>query len=164
MRTRLHKQARKNTCMVAALRTVLDVQLGVKVAEVAIEAHATTALEPIQKYGSGTADLRAMVRGVSRTHNTAKKPWRVRVRRLGDLDALSRELAAGRIPIVQFFVPGSTSNYHAIVVLAITEDKVKIFDPWPKRPAHEEWLSYYEFLNEWGLDGKTRWYAVVNTD
>jgi hypothetical protein len=164
MRTRLHRQARKNTCMVAAVRTVLDVQLGIKVAEVAIEAHATTAQDPIQKYGSCTAHLRAMVRGVSRTHNLTGKTWRVRVRRVGDLDALARELAAGRIPIVQFFIPGSTSNYHAIVVLGVTEDKVKIFDPWPSGPIREEWLSYFEFLYNWGLDGKTRWYAVVNAD
>lgn len=164
MRTRLHKQARLNTCAVAALRTVLDVQLGIKVPEAALEAHGTSVEFPIQRMGSGTTELRAMVKGVNRTHNDSRKPWRFRCALRGSLDDLSRELQAGRVPMTRMAEQTDYADYHMIVVLAIADGRVKIFDPNPACPHTPTWLTDEAFITWWTGDGETSWYAVLNAD
>lgn len=163
MRIRLHKQARKNTCAVASLRTVLDLQLGVRVPEAALEAHGTDAHTPIQKFGTDAKQLRAMVRGVCRTHNRGKA-WRLRVRAHGTVEDLFQEWVQGRLPMVSVYEPGSVGGYHMVVVLAATETHVSVFDPSPDREPYPRWYTVEEFLSEWGGDGSTTWYAVVVSD
>lgn len=163
MRKRLHKQARTNTCAVASLRTVLDVQLGIKVPEVALEAHATTVHEPITAFGTSTTQLRAMVRGVNRTHN-AGRPWRFRCAVAGTLEDLARELLAGRTPMTRMWSTTASADYHMIVVLALVDDRVKVFDPSPFSSDEPHWMSAEDFCAWWSGDGETSWYAVINAD
>lgn len=162
MRTRLHKQARKNTCGPAALRTVLDLQLGINVSEEALEAHGTDAETPILKHGSGTAQIRAMVRGVNRTHNTGR-PWRFRVHASATVADLATELAAGRYPIVRMYEPNDAAEYHFIVVLAVTDTHVTFFDPDPISRHGPTQLSIDAFDLWWCGDGETSWYGVITS-
>lgn len=162
MSTRLHKQERENTCAVAALRTVLDVQLGVKVSESILAAHGTDARNPILEFGSSVTHLRRMLAGVNRTHNHKKTAWRLKIKRDGELKDLVREIVAGRSPMVRVFEPTDIADYHMVVVLAITDERVRIFDPGDdKSPS---WLSALEFVAWWGGDEDSSWYAVVNSD
>lgn len=164
MRKRLHKQARVNTCAVASLRTVLDVQLGIKVPEAALEAHGTSVSSPIQAEGTSTSQLRAMVKGVNRTHNDGRKPWRFRCVVHGTVEALARELQAGRIPMTRMYENADYADYHMIVVLAVDDQHVKLFDPNPDGPAEPTWLTHDAFVAWWAGDGVTSWYAVLNAD
>lgn len=164
-RTRLHKQARLNTCAVASLRTVLDVQLGVKVSEMVLEAHGDEANHPITVHGTSTTQLRAMVKGVDRTHNTSARTWRLRCHVHGSIRDLVRELVAGRLPLIRVYedcedLPG----YHMIVLLGFENGSVKLFDPDPTQANEPFWMSADEFVAWWGDDNETTWYAVINTD
>lgn len=161
MQRRLHKQRRVNTCAVASLRTVLDLQLGLKVAEEALEAHATEAHAPILRYGTSAAQLRAMVQGVNRTHNTSKKRWTLRMRRMGTLEALEQELLQGRFPLTRMYQPNTSSDYHMVVVLRVAGGRVCIWDPDPTESAHPRWLPEMEFVSWWAGDGDSAWYAVL---
>lgn len=164
MRTRLHKQTRVNTCAVACLRTILDVQLGVKVAEVGLEAHGTSAKNSIKKEGTDTTQLRAMMKGVNRTHNEGKL-WRLRVRSRGTVAVLKAQLAAGRIPMVSVWEPNDSCNYHMIVVLAVQRKRIKIFDPDPKQITSPHWIGTDDFEFWWhSEEDGTTWYAVINAD
>jgi hypothetical protein len=163
MSTRLHKQERQNTCAVAALRTALDVQLGVKISESVLEAHGTDANEPILKFGSSATHLRRMLAGVNRTHNKKKRAWRFKIKANGDLRDLKRELVAGRAPVVRVYEPNDVADYHMIVVLAVTDERVKVFDP-ADDTSTSRWMSAVEFVAWWHGDERSSWYAVVNSD
>lgn len=140
----------------------MDIQLGVKVAEVVLEAHGTSAKDPIQKSGTDTSQLRAMLKGVNRTHNTGR-PWRLRVRAKGTLDDLKEQLSEGRLPMVSVWEPNDSSDYHMIVVLAVRNERVKVFDPDPLQTESPHWLSADDFEFWWSAEGTT-WYAVINSD
>lgn len=165
-RARLHTQERLNTCGVAALRTVLDLQLGLRIPEQALEAHATTAELPIVKFGTRTSEWRRMVDGVNRTHNPARHGrarWRFRVHALASLEDLARELAHGRFPILRLYSPNPAADYHAVVCLAVQPDGVLLFDPSPTTPRAPELWDPVRFWDAWFGDGVSRWYGVVVT-
>lgn len=159
VRRQLHRQQRANTCAVAALRTVLDLQFNVKIAEKALEVLGTDAHFPILKNGTHNAALRKMVRGASAALNTAS-PWTLRVRSHGTLEDLRAVLHTGRFPMATVYVEDQ-AEYHAIVVLDVTDDQVLIWNP----ASHERkptWQSYEEFIAWWVCPkyGRTE-YAVV---
>lgn len=165
MEKRLHKQVRQNTCAVASLRTVLDVQLGIKVSEQVLEAHGTSAEWPITKYGTSTSQLRTIVRAVNRTHNTTTRSWRLRCHVYGQVRDLVRELSAGRTPLVRVFEnQEDIDDYHMIVVLGCEAGFVKVFDPNPHEVKDSFWMDDDTFTRWWAGDGHTTWYAVINAD
>jgi hypothetical protein len=161
METFLHNQQRNATCAVAAIRTVLHRQFGVRVAEAALVALGTYPEDPILKNGSGTAEMRRMVRNASRAFN-AGPPWTMRVRKHGTLRQLAYWTKHGRWPIVQVFVP-EEMEHHAIVVVAVEEHRVRYFDPDPLAGRKLRAMSKERFF-DWWLSPITneRWWAVVN--
>lgn len=164
MSRRLHKQERENTCAVAAMRTVLDLQLGLNIPEAVLEAHGTDAQSPIKQFGTSTTHLRRILAAVNRTHNSKKSPWRLKVKLRGSLKDLVRELVAGRSPLVRVYEPNDTTDYHMIVVLAVTDERVKVFDPDADKEPNPKWMSAPEFLAWWEGDDSSSWYAVINSD
>lgn len=161
MESFLHSQQRNATCAVAAIRTVLHRQFGLRVAEAALVALGTDPHDPIVKNGSSTTDMRRTVRNASRAFNTGQ-PWTLRVRKHGTLRQLQYWLKQGRWPIVQVFIPEQL-EHHAIVVLEIRGDRVRYFDPDPSAPKKLAWMRSDRFL-EWWLSpvSQDRWWAVVN--
>lgn len=170
-RRRLHPQEHDNTCAVASLRTALDLQFGVVTSEAALEALGTDARLPIATEGTGSGDLRRMVRGASFAYNTEhqRKPWRLTIRQRGSLSDLARHTRRSRIPIVTVVVRGVTLDdghpgdlLHAVCVLAVrdrtTGTAVKVFDP---RFTTARWYSALRFIRFWTQDNGTTEYAVV---
>lgn len=157
----LHSQQRNTTCAVAAIRSVLHRQFGVRVAEAALVALGTTPHEPIVRHGAATNDMRRIVRGASRAFNHGP-PWTLRVRRQGTLRQLKYWVDQGRWPIVQVFVE-ETIEYHAVIVLEVEPDRVKLFDPDPTVGKKPRWMSKEQFLAWWKcpVSGE-RWWSVIN--
>lgn len=155
------RQEKENTCAVACLRTVLQLQFGIAVKEELLEYGGTSATDhPIAKFGTGTVELRRMLMTADRALNE-RRPWRLRVRAKGTVEELVLELARDRKPMLRMHEPENGVGYHFVVLLAITADRVKLFDP----DAGSEdplWMSHEEFVRWWtDADGAT-WYAVVN--
>lgn len=117
--------------------------------------------DPIIKSGSSTADMRRIVRNASRAFNHGPA-WTLRVRKHGTLRQLKYWVKQGRWPIVQVFVPESM-EFHAVVVLEVEPDRVRVFDPDPSFPKQLSWISADRFLEWWAspTDGK-RWWSVIN--
>lgn len=157
----LHSQQRNATCAVAAVRTVLHRQFGVRIAEAALVALGTEAHDPIVKTGSDTSDIRRMVRHASRAYNLGP-PWTLRARKHGSWRQLQYWTRQGRWPICQVFVPEAL-EHHAIVVIAVESDRIQYFDPDPSVGKKPRWMSKARFLEWWvsPLTGDT-WWAVVN--
>jgi hypothetical protein len=146
---------------VAAVRTALHWQFNVRVSEEALVALGTTAHEPLVRTGSTTHHLRRMVREANRAYNQGPA-WTLRVRRQGSVRDLATWLAAGRLPIVQVYVPGP-DEHHAVVVLSVEADHVQFFDPAPHAGGVPHFLPTAEFLDWWwSPTSRTRWWAVVN--
>lgn len=145
-RRQLHRQQRANTCAVASLRTVLDLQYNVKIAEKALEVLGTDAHFPILKNGTHSGALRKMVKGASAALNTGT-PWTLMLRLHGDLDDLRAVLHVGRFPLVTVYV-ADQNEYHMIVVLDVTGDQVFLWDPSVK--DHQPvWMSHSDFMAWW---------------
>jgi hypothetical protein len=160
VRRKLHKQRRLNTCGVACVRTVLDLQYHVQVAEEALEILGTAAIAPIKQHGAGTAELRRMVKGASQALNPGT-PWTLRSRRDATLADLERELAAGRYPIARVYDPTPATEYHMLVVLGVSEGTVRLWDPSPHAATRPKTMDCSAFVAWWGGDGQEQWYAVV---
>lgn len=161
MRPYLHSQQRNATCAVAAVRTVLHRQFGVRIAEAALVALGTVPEAPIVAEGSDTLAMRRMVRGASRAFNPGP-PWTLRVRREGTLRQLRYWTKQGRWPIVQVFVPESL-EHHAVVVLQVEADRVQYFDPDPSMGKKPRWMSKDRFLDWWlSPISNDRWWTVIN--
>lgn len=161
MREFLHSQQQSATCAVAAVRTVLHRQFGVRVCEPALTALGTMFGSPIVRMGSDVHNMRRMVRLASQAYN-GMRPWTLRVRRNGTLKALSYWVRRGRWPIVQVFVP-EMMEHHAIVVIKVEADRVQYFDPDPSMSKRLRWMSKDKFLDWWlsPIDA-CRWWAVIN--
>lgn len=147
-RRQLHKQERLNTCAVAALRTVLDLQFRLKVAEQALEALGTDAHEPIKTHGTTNRQLRRMVRGASQAFNTAR-PWTCWIREHCTMEQLDTALQRGRFPLVTVYgLIDGDETYHMIVVLGIRTGRVRVWDPDDAR-GEPYWIDELEFLAWW---------------
>lgn len=153
----LHRQQRATTCAVAAVRTVLHYQFGVRVTESALIALATRPEAPILREGSGAQEIRRMVRGASQAFNPGP-PWTLRVRRHGTLLQLENVLKRHRWPIVWVPRPDDMQD-HVMVVLAVEPNRVLVFDPDPSDLNNPRWLSPDEFLH---TTQDVTWYAVIN--
>lgn len=163
MRHVLHVQQRPTTCAVAAVRTVLHHQFGLRVSEAALVALGTLAAKPIVTHGSTTTDMRRMVRGASAAFHTGT-PWRLRTSRRGTFTGLMKELAAGRWPIVQVY-QADLDEYHAVVVTELTATQVRVFDPDYSRETNLRWMSREAFHAWWACpQSRDTWYAVVIGD
>jgi len=160
MRHFLHRQQRNSTCAVAAIRTVLHWQFGVRVSESALVALGTDIRNPIVTHGSDVHDMRRMVRESSVRYN-ATKPWTLRVRRNGTLGQLRYWTRRGRWPIVQVFQHDS-QEHHAVVVVHASTDQVCVFDPAGHRGTLR-WIGREDFMTWWvsPVTGEC-WWAVVN--
>lgn len=161
MRHFLHRQQRNSTCAVAAIRTVLHWQFGVRLSESALVALGTDIRRPIVSHGSDVHDMRRTVREASIRYN-GKTPWTLRVRRRGTLGQLRYWTARGRWPIVQVFQEDS-NEHHAVVVVHATGEQVCVFDPDPSEKGKLRWIERDAFL-AWWLSPVTgeRWWSVVN--
>lgn len=161
IRTYLHVQQRDATCAVASIRTVLHRQFGVRVAEAALVALGTSPEEPILREGTGTAQMRMIVKRASVAFNYGP-PWTVWSRRRGTIRMLQTAVRRGRWPIVSIFLP-EVLEHHALVVLEVTPERVVFFDPDPLYRRRTRTMPRAEFLEMWTdpLDG-TRWMAVIN--
>lgn len=148
---RLHLQAKRNTCAVAALRTVLDLQFGCKVQEAALELAGTAAETPIAKHGTGPGEMRRMLATASSAFNPGR-PWRLRVCRNATVAYLITELAAGRKPIVSF--RGPPGFWHAVVVLSIESRRVRVFDPAFECYPKGRFMRLRSFEREWARTGR----------
>lgn len=161
MLTFLHSQQRSYTCAVAAIRTVLHRQFGVRIAEAALVALGRTPEDSIVDAGSDTHSMRRMVRAASKGFNEGP-PWTLRVRKHGTYRQLSYWLKHGRWPIVQVYVP-SHDLHHTVVVLEVTDTRVCYFDPDPSDGREPRWMSRDQFLEWWisPISGET-WWSVIN--
>lgn len=157
----LHRQQRGNTCAVAAVRTVLHRQFRVSVPEASLVALATTPRWPILERGSGTTEIRRMVRGASTAFNSGP-PWTLTARRHGTLKQLQNAVRAGRWPLVIVYLPAEEAH-HTLVILDVTADHVTYFDPDPTTVPGVVTLPREAFKDRWvdPLDGMT-WWAVIN--
>lgn len=157
----LHRQQRAATCAVACVRTVLHRQFGLRVSEAALVALGTTPDQPIVKTGSYTSHIRNMVRGVSAAYN-AGAPWKLFVRTKGTFRHLQRALKRGRWPICQVYVH-EVEEFHAVVVMDLTDARVLVFDPDPVMEPNPRWYDRAEFLAWWTAPttGET-WYALIS--
>jgi hypothetical protein len=157
----LHSQQRSSTCAVAAIRTVLHWQFGVRVSESALVALGTNIQSPIIAHGSDTHDMRRMVREASNRFNTSD-PWTLRVRKHGTVRQLAYWVRNGRWPIVQVYVKES-AEHHAIVILDVDRERVCYFDPDPSSGKTEKWMPKDRFLEWWvsPVNGE-RWWSVIN--
>jgi len=157
----LHSQQRNCTCAVAAIRTVLHRQFGVRIAEAALVALGTEAADPILSGGTDTSAMRRIVRLASRGFNTGKR-WTLRVRTQGTLRQLRYWTRRGRWPLVQVFL-FDESQHHAVVVLQVEQDRVQYFDPDPGQGRKPRWMSKEDFLAWWCSPiTNQRWWAVIN--
>lgn len=156
----LHVQQRSSTCAVAAVRTVLHHQFGLRISESALVALGTRPSRPIVKHGSTTTDMRRMVRGASTSYHTGS-PWGLRTRRRGTFALLAKELRGGRWPIVQVYQQ-EQDEHHAVVVTALTATHVLVFDPDYSTTPNLRWLPRDEFAEWWKCpySGET-WFAVI---
>lgn len=156
----LHSQQRNTTCAMAALRTVLHRQFGVKISEAALVALGNDPKAPILKHGSSTGEMRRAVRGASKAFNTGV-PWTLRTARYGTFRRLSWWLKHGRWPVVQVYL-ASENEHHAIVVTGLTATHVLYYDPnglsRKVRKMHRK-----KFFDWWFCPiNNERWFAVVN--
>lgn len=163
MRHVLHVQQRPTTCAVAAVRTVLHHQFGLRVSEAVLVALGTHPDRPIVTHGSTTTDMRRMVRGASGAYHVGV-PWKLRTSRTGTFAKLTKELAAGRWPIVQVY-QHALEAHHAVVVTELTETHVRVFDPDYSRASNLRWMPRDAFQAWWKcpFTGET-WYAVIVGD
>ena len=157
MRQFLHPQERESTCAMAAIRTVLHKQFGLRISESALVALGNSPHEPILQHGSATTEIRRAVRGASRAFNTGT-PWTLRTRTDGTIRKLIAALAGGRWPIVEV----NESQLHAIVVVEIRGDRVRFFDPGISKPTIRS-MSRERFMQYWLRPSTTyRWWALIN--
>lgn len=157
----LHTQQRVSTCGVAAIRTVLHYQFGVRVAEAALVALATRPTEPILREGSGTTEMRRMVRGASTAFN-GKNPWTLRTHQRGTLGQLKAALRRGRLPIVKVYIP-ELEDYHVFVVLVVETGSVTYFDPDPLVKPNPSVVDTKAFLDRWrDPEDASTWWAIIN--
>ncbi len=163
MRHVLHVQQRPTTCAVAAVRTVLHHQFGLRMSEAALVALGTRPTKPIVTHGSTTTDMRRMVQGASTAYH-AGVPWKLRTSRRGTFTKLLNELAAGRWPIVQVYL-AEQDEYHAVVVTELTATQVRVFDPDYSLDHNLRWMPREAFHAWWTCpqSGDT-WYAVIVGD
>lgn len=163
MRHVLHLQQRSTTCAVASIRTVLHHQFGLRVSEAALVVLGTHARKPLVTHGSNTSDMRRMVQGASKAYHVGT-PWKLRTSRNGTISKLTKELAAGRWPIVQVY-HSELQEYHAVVVTELTETHVRVFDPDYSRTTNLRWMTRDAF-EAWWICPATHdtWYAVVIGD
>lgn len=161
MRRFLHPQERETTCAMAAVRTVLHKQFGLRISESALVALGNTPEVPILVHGSSTREIRKAVRGASKSFNTGK-PWTLRTHTQGTMRSLVQALKRGRWPIVEVFDAGQMA-YHAIVVLAIKDEVVQYFDPGERGKPVIKRLSKEKFLEMWySPETGHRWWALIN--
>jgi ABC-type bacteriocin/lantibiotic exporter with double-glycine peptidase domain len=156
----LHTQQRAATCAVAAIRTVLHRQFGVRVPEAALVALATSPDDPIVSTGSSTKQMRQMVRQASRAFNP-NAPWTLRVHRRGTMRMLQSAVRRGRWPLVQVYLPDQ-QEHHIVVVLEVTPTHVKFFDPDPGHARTVRRKSHQQFLDWWTSPVDGIWWAVIN--
>jgi len=157
-----YMQEQQNTCAVAALRTVLALQFGVRVeSEQVLEVLGTNAHDPIRANGTDTLKLRDMIKGASFAFNKGPE-WTLKVRYRGTVAQLKAELRRGRFPMVRIYERVANAEYHMVVVLAITGDRVCLWNP-DTSTTRPVWRSLRWFLSVWKdiLDDAT-WYGVVN--
>jgi ABC-type bacteriocin/lantibiotic exporter with double-glycine peptidase domain len=156
----LHRQQRTSTCAVAAIRTVLHHQFGVRISESALAVLGSTPAEPVVRDGSSTAAMRRMLRGASAALNPGE-PWRLRVRSKAAWRHVSLTLGRGRWPIAGVYV-ADQDEYHAVVLIDLDDKRVRVFDPDPRVGTNLRWVSRAEFEKQWRepKHGDT-WLAVV---
>lgn len=151
---RFFPQERRRTCAVAALRSALASQFGVRVREDVLRFAGTTANLPILREGADTSDLRRMLDVANRALNIGT-PWRLRVFRQGTVRDLAREVRAGRLPLAAVRRPGTL---HMVLVHGYRPGKVRYFDP---DTGRSRWVGSGAFRRQW-LDEEGRtWYAIV---
>jgi hypothetical protein len=123
----------------------------------------TTAAEPIVRTGSGTKEMRRMVHGASHGYNTSGKPWRLFVRRQGTFEDLRRWTEAGRFPLAQVRLDGEDSAVlsHIVVVMAVSEHDLLVFDPGGTRYDQPSRWTHDAFTDRWTHDAGTRWWCGV---
>lgn len=157
---RLHTQKAKNTCAVAALRTVLDLQYHLRIPEVALEALGTEADRPIKTHGTTNGQFRRMVQRASAAYVRDAR-LTCKVRRNATLDDLTAELTRDRYPVVTVY-NAEADELHAVVVLRVTRHQVRVFDPSPHAGGEPQWMTHAAFL-AWWTDPKRgiTEYAVV---
>ena len=156
-----YKQEKVNTCVVAAVRTVLALQFGVRIKEPALEALGQSAEFPIAKHGASTGDMRQMVKGASRAYNVGK-PWTVRVVADGNLSELRSLTCRGKAVICRVNCdPDGFVPYHVVVVLKLSKYRIRLFDPADPNATPKN-MTYEAFVPWWtgALDGK-KWYATI---
>lgn len=150
------RQSHDYTCAVAALRTVLANQCGVRVSEAVLEAFGTEAAWPIRERGASALQIRRMLSECNRAYNTGP-PWRMHFRSKGRVADLARHLRAGRLPMARVQQPDG--DLHMVVVLRVTAKRVQLFDPSFATPR---WMSRTRFQDWWCDFGGLTWYAVVS--
>lgn len=155
MRLRCYPQRGVNTCAVAAVRTVLASQFGVRISEEVLLAFGTNPSWPIRREGTTPTQLRRMVRLASDAFNPGRR-WRVRWHRKGTVEALARECAAGRYPLVRVRV--TPTDLHMVVVLAVKAGQLRVFDPAERAPR---WHTEAAFVEWWRDGAECTWYACV---
>lgn len=161
MRRFLHAQERGSTCAMAAVRTVLHKQFGLRISESALVALATRPHAPILQYGSGTAEIRRAVRGASKAFNTAA-PWTLRTFKSGSIRRLATAVKAGRWPIVEVFDVDAMSP-HVWVVVDVRDDRVYYFDPGAMGRVMIRSLPKEAFMDAWWSPTiSVRWWALIN--
>lgn len=151
---RLYQQEHRNTCAVAALRSVLASQFGVRLPERVLEAFGTTAHAPIRAEGAAAGQLRRMLDEANRAFNTGPR-WVMRFRSRGTLPELQRHCRDGRFPLVRGV--NDDGQRHFCLVLHVRDGRVRLFDPSYRLPY---WLPARAFRRWWRDEGLT-WYAVV---
>jgi len=151
----MHPQQDENTCAVAAIRTVLDLQYGINIDEPILEAFGSKVASPIQQDGAGTAEIRRMVRFASERYNNVTKRWRLRVRRGGTRRQLQAWLRRGQYPLVSVVQP-ERDRLHMMVVVGLPPTLIQLFDPDEGIVIDLPWVA---FAAEWA---ETHWYAVVH--
>lgn len=161
LRRFLHLQQRDATCAIASIRTVLHRQFNVRVAEAALVALGTSPQEPILREGTGLLQMRTVVKRASTAFNHGPA-WTVWTRRHGTISMLQAAIRRGRWPIILTYLQDCHA-YHAQVVLEVTADKVKVFDPDPEYKRRPRVFNRAEFMDQWRdpQDGCT-WMAVIN--
>lgn len=155
LEAQMHAQQDENTCAVAAIRTVLDLQYGINIEEPILEAFGSKVASPIRKDGAGTAELRRMVRLASETYNNVSKRWRLRVRRDGTRRQLNNWIKRGQFPLVSVAQP-EMDRLHMMVVVGLPPTLVQLFDPDVGEVVDLPWAA---FAAEWA---ENHWYAVVH--
>jgi hypothetical protein len=151
----MHPQQDENTCAVAAIRTVLDLQYDINIDEPILEAFGSEVASPIRQDGAGTAELRRMVRLASETYNNVSKRWRLRVRRYGTRRQLQGWLRRGQYPMVSVMQP-ERGRLHMMVVVGLPPTLIQLFDPDVGSVVDLPWSA---FTAEWA---ESHWYAVVH--